>query len=480
MLIKLLGNKVFNYVFSRYAIYVLQFVNTLVLAKRLSPYEFGVWGFVQMILIYFSHLDLGIPSSFNALASIHIRNTKFVSLNFNAAITLIGLICLLVLGFFFFSSLFGFSMGTKYGFSTYMPYVLGIIALAYFNKLMTNLFRVYNRIREITFYQASIPISIAVAYLLFDKDLIQYLLIAMIAANSVSLLLFLNFRPFKLSLSFSKRLLIQIQKSGLFFFIYNASFYFTLLSTRSLISHYYSVEEFGEFNFAYSLSNSIEMTISAFVFLIFPKMINRLAIANNEDAQRIVNFMQHNYSLLVSLLTYLAIGFFPLVLYIYPKYINSFTAFSLILLTNLVYASCFGSPILLMARRREKKIAILAFFVLIMNITITFILILIFKPDYGLAVIGTTISYLIYIVAIQHTALIELNAYKGVRVLISTILPIRHSFPLLVAFVFSVMDLPMFYYWTPFFLFVALNYNYLRETQNNLYRLLKEPDLVNI
>ena len=219
MLSKLLKNKVVGYTFSRYAIYALQFVNTFMLAKLLSPFDFGIWSFTQLIIMYFAHIDFGIPSSFNALVSIHKQSTKFVTFNFNAALTLTALVCGLVIVFFASSQLMGFSIGTKYKFDTYLIYVVIIIVLSYFNRVFMNLYRVYNRLKEITFFQAVVPIAMLGAYILFKEDLIYYLLMGMIFANVAALLLFLYNSPLSVKFNFSKKLLTQ-KKNQVYIFLF--------------------------------------------------------------------------------------------------------------------------------------------------------------------------------------------------------------------------------------------------------------------
>lgn len=42
------------------------------------------------------------------------------------------------------------------------------------------------------------------------------------------------------------------------------------------VSLLYTVEEYGKYNFAYTLSNAVVLLIDSFTFIIFPKMIDRL------------------------------------------------------------------------------------------------------------------------------------------------------------------------------------------------------------
>ena len=480
MIKRVLNNKVFNYVFSRYAIYALQFINTLMLAKLLSPYNFGIWSFTQLIIMYFSHIDFGIPSSFNALASIHKKSFKYVTLNFNASITLTAIVSLIVILFFLLNELFAFQFGSKYEFDSYLIYVLIIIILAYFNKLFMNLFRVDNRLKEITFFQAGMQITMLFTYLMFTENLIYYLLLGMILANAVSLLILIYNSPVKIKFNFSRRLLSQIQKSGIFFFIYNASFYFILLTTRSIIGYFYTVEEFGLFNFAFSLANIIELIVSAFVFLIFPKMINRLANADNETATNSINFMQGNYTVLVSLMSYTAIALFPVFIIFFPAYENSVIAFNLIILTKLIYINCFGAPVLLMARKKERKIAAVAFCALVINILATLSIVYFFNVSYYYVILGTGIAYTIYVLIVNKMSFRELNTYNGFFYLLRNTFPLKQSVPLLGALSFAIFQVSTVFYALLLISYVVMNLSSILEIKNSFFKLLNNPTLADL
>jgi O-antigen/teichoic acid export membrane protein len=450
------------------------------LAKLLSPFEFGMWSYAQLIIMYFAHLDFGIPSSFNALAAIHKQNKKFVTFNFNASLTLTALLCGVVILFFIASHLIGFSTSDKYHFDSYLFYVLVIIILSYFNKILMNLFRVYNRLKEITFFQGIVPIFMLGTYILFKEDLIDHLLLGIIFANVIALLLFLYNSPLTIQFNFSKKLLTQIQKSGIYFFIYNASFYFILLTTRNIIGYFYTVEEFGLFNFAFSLANIVELLLSAFVFLIFPKMINRLANSDNQTAIQTIGIIQGYYTSLVSLMSYSAIAIFPFFITLFPAYTNTIVAFNIILLTKLIYTNCFGAPVLLMARKKERSIAAVAFVALVINILASLIIVYFFDVSYHYAMLGTGIAYVIYVPVINRMSLLELHNYKGFFDLLRYSFPLEQLIPLLIGFILllsgaSIITLPIV-----LFVFMIFNFKSLFQLKNLVFSIVKNSSITDL
>lgn len=474
-------NSIIKYISSRYLIYFIQFVNTLLLAKKLDPFNFGVWGFLQLVIIYFSYFNFGIPSSLNILASINKNRTKYVSLNFNTALILISFLSLLVILIFTISNSIDLNFAEKYKFNENKLYVLIIIILGYFNSIFLNIFRIYNKLIEITFNQSITQISILIITVFFKEvSLINYLLLGMIISNSLSLLLFIKNCPLDIKFTYSKKLITQLQKSGIYFFIYNTSFYLILISTRSIISFYFKVEEFGFFNFAYSISNVIYLLLNSFIFLVFPKIINKLSSLDNSESYKLINFIRSKYVLITSIISHFAIMCFPIFLIFFPKYEDAIYTFNLITLTQLVYANCFGSPVLLMSRKKEKKIALSAFMILIVNIVLTLIFVKLFKVNYSQVIIASSLTYVIYTMNINRLSLVEINKYNGLVNLISSTFKLSLIVPLIISFIFSILQIHSIFFIIPFLLFIIINKKLIIDSFNSIKEVVKKPELINI
>jgi O-antigen/teichoic acid export membrane protein len=480
MIYKILKNKIFGYIFSRYLIYALQFINTLILAKKLSPQEFGIWSFTQFIILIFLYFDLGIPSSFNAISSIHINRKKIIVCNFHASLTSAFFLSIFVSIIFILNLIFKFDFLVKYNFNEFSFYVFLIIILSYFNNLFINLYRIYNKLKEITFLQSSIQLFMLLTYIVFKKKLIDYLLISIILANAISLVLFIINSPISLKFNLSKKTILKLQKSGLYFFLYNTSFYFILMSTRSIISYFYKVEEFGLFNFALSLAGIVELIIGSFMFLIFPKMINKLSSLNNIEALNIVKHLQNNYNVIMSFMSFIAISFFPIITLIFPNYTNSIIAFNLIIITKLIITNSFGSPEILMSRKKEKSLAIASFFTLIINIIVSILLTCVFHVTYEKVMIGTFISYLIFVIIINKMSLKTLDNYKNFWNLIKYSFPIKTTLPLFLGLIFSIIKIEPIYNLFLILIFIILNYNDIIQLKVTINKIITNPNITDI
>lgn len=91
------SNKVFFYLSSRYAIFFLQFVVSLLLSVRLGPYYLGVWGVYLVIHNYYYRLNLGIPYSSQVMLLQSATDKQRCSLIYFNALVVTGCLILLAL-----------------------------------------------------------------------------------------------------------------------------------------------------------------------------------------------------------------------------------------------------------------------------------------------------------------------------------------------------------------------------------------------
>ena len=67
LLERMLRNKVVSYMLTRYLVYFISFLSSLLIAGKLGPYYFGIWGFVLLLINYFHIIDFGIGNSMTVL-----------------------------------------------------------------------------------------------------------------------------------------------------------------------------------------------------------------------------------------------------------------------------------------------------------------------------------------------------------------------------------------------------------------------------
>ena len=478
---KIAKNKIFHFVFSSYSTYFLQFVNSIFIAIYLGPHYLGIWGFCNLIVGYFSQLNFGIGLSANAIASVHKKNEKYVKMVLGTSISLFLLLSLIVIVLFIFNQIFDLGIGQKYNFLKYSYIILIVIISNYFSGLLSVTFRVYGKLNELIISRLLGPLLTMLILIFFKgESLLNALVLGLCFSSVITFLLFLVKSPFKIKPIINFRLIKKIQHKGWYLFIYNSSFYLIVLSTRSFVSGFYSVNEFGYFTFAFTLANAIFMLLESFSFLIYPKLLNRLATGSKEVISNIVNKIRDIYIVTSHLLVHIGIFIIPFFLKFIPKYENETSVFNMIALTLVLYTNSFGYSGLLIARNKEKQLGKIALSVLVFNIMLLFVFVKIFKVSYSFVILSTLISYIIYVFLIGFMARKHLGLSTAYKDIFVEIYPFRLIFPYVISLLITLLNLHNLFFAIPIFIFILLNGKQLFNLKNDIKNILFNPSIIDI
>jgi len=478
---KIFSNKAILYVISRYATYIIQFINSLFIAIYLGPFYLGIWGFISLIIGYISQLNFGISNSVNVIISVNKQDNVYVQKIVGNGLSMIMGLSFLVMLFFVMSDAANLHIGDRYHFNDYIVPVCIIAILTHLNGYFATIFRVYGKIFAIALNQSLYPVLVLFIIPFFRGE---NLLWAMVIINCVSFIacciLFFIQRPLSFKPLFEWETVKYIQQRGWHFFVYNASFYLILLTTRSFISGNYSVEEFGYFTFSYSLANAVLLMLNSISFLIFPKMLNRFALSANEHSQKILETVRSAYISLSHLLIHLVIMVFPLFIYFFPDYQQASSVFKLTALTVVLYTNSFGYQGLLMAKGYEKNIGIIAFCALILNIMLSAILVSVVKVSFEYVIVATWVTYLIYvgILGVYGRKVLWLpNKFIDIT---KDIYPWRMMLPFFISFFMVIFSVPDIYFVIPFLLYSLLNFGDILKIKEITIQLIMNPNIIDI
>jgi O-antigen/teichoic acid export membrane protein len=426
-------------------------------------------------------MNFGISHSVNAIIAIRKNREWYAQKVVGASLTmLIGLSCIVAL-LFLAAALFHVEAGARYGFSKYALIVAGIGILGYFNTLFSNIFRIYGRLFEIAFHQTAFPVLMLLALILFrGEDLLWALAIANLLAVVFPFILFVIKTPVAIKPLFVPRLFKFIQIKGWHLFVYNTSFYMIMISTRSFVSSYYDVNEFGYFTFAFTLANVVMLLLDSFSFLIYPKLLNRLASATAEKTGELLSVIRNTYITTSHLLVHIAVLFFPLFLLLFPQYAQSKQTFRLIALTLALYAGSFGCTGLLIAKGKEKQLSYTALLALVINVIMTYTLIVLLKVTFAYAIMATILSYILFVFCVEYASRQYLNLQPGLLSLLSNMFPFRLFVPYLLSICFVVLPVPDIYFIAPLVLFVAFNSKTIIALKHTAKNISLNPELINI
>ncbi|CUP76032.1 lipopolysaccharide biosynthesis protein [Parabacteroides distasonis] len=474
-LLNFISNKVFFYLSSRYATFILQFVVSLLLSARLGPHYLGVWGVYIVIHNYYYRLNLGIPYSSQVMLIQNLKDRNncnliyFNSLIVTGFLILIVAVCTIILGSV------SVSYFDKYNISWQLYVLAAIACIEHVNYLLISVFRVNNQIYEIAFQQSiTVVFQLVVLFFAQGEHLVIVLLFALLvsALSSLFLLLCRNRMSVK-GCHVDKTIIKELLNKGYALFFYNTCFYFIMMSLRTIISSDYSPEEFGNFTFAYTLSNAIMLLVEALIFLVSPKMISMYASADLEKIRINMRKIRFNYITLIHLLMYMALVVFPYVKLLFKQYTTISSAFifvSLILMTqsfNMAFAQC------LIARNKEKKAALSSLIALAINLVVGALLSRVFHVEYQYVMLSSVLSMMVFSILL----FVYLKEEIGLTWKRDTV-SWRLLVPYLVFLATTIVGLNVSQYMIVIFL--LLNLKEIKKIGETIFLIFNKPNIVNV
>lgn len=479
---KVIKNKVVIYLASRYITYAVQFVTSLVIAAKLGPYYMGIWGFVLLLLNYFQQFHFGIANSFNVLYVQH-KEERYECDNYiGNSLMLVSYLAAMIICLYAVSLIFGFNGFEKYNAGKYMLWVCIIAILQHYTTLFINLFRVKNLLNHVNFCQSIVVLlNFACVFFFNGESLIIALIAGYLIGNLMAVILAFTsgVMPNLSSVSINWHYQLTILKKGFYLFLYNSCFYFIIISIRTIISGFYSVEEFGMFTFSFSLAHAILLLLEALSFIIFPKVVSKLSSSIIEEVKHTIGFLREIYITSAHFLIYLALPLFPVLFYFFPKYDGSLTALNLIALSIIINVNSCGYADLLIARNKENVLMKLSFFALVLNCVIALILVKVFHVGFSYVIIATLFTYFAYSfsVMLNGEGMLSRVNWKG---FLNDYFPFRLAIPYFSALILSIIQLRGLYMIIPLVLFLMLNMKTIGHIKETAVKLLFKPEVVNL
>lgn len=481
MLSSILKNKIVVYLASRYGTYALQFILTMVIAARLGPYYLGVYGFINLILNYFSQINFGVPHSLNVLL-VHHKEDRMLCGNYTGnALGLYSVLCGIVVLLYIIVKLFNIQINKDYPIDNYLLLITAIAILTYINSILTTVLRVRNKVYQLSVVQSlCVILNLCVVFVFCGETLILALLITNLLSCILTVLITEKAKviPNISEVSLSKTIQIEIINKGFYLFLYNSCFYFILISIRTIISGNYTVEEFGAFTFSFTIANAVMLLLESLMTIIFPKIIDLLSSDNHEQIERALENMRLGYVSTSHLLIYVAMLFFPLLVYILPKYSNAVTSMNLIALAVLMNTISCGYTSLLIAKNKEKTAAMISFLALILNVILGLLLVNVFNVEFSFVILATLITYLFFsfmCVWKGRELLSQLSFLSTLRVLF----PIRLLVPYVCALLISISKIE-YLIWIPLVVYLILNRRDIITMKDMVFKIINNPNIADI
>jgi O-antigen/teichoic acid export membrane protein len=446
---------------------------------KLGAYYWGIWSFVLLLINYFQVFNLGIYNAANILLVQNRNNlTRFKDTIANSLFCIGTLIVGIVLvGFIYF--FFDIKI-MKYEIGNLFYYICGIAILLQINQFCMTVYRVKNRLLEVAFYQSIIPILIFLAlFLETGKELIQLFVYVYLIGHIISLIIFISKKKIQWNGNISRADIVTIFVKGGYLFIYNICFYLIIISTRTIVCYYYTVDEFGYFAFCYTLANAIIVLLESFSFVVFPKIIDRFSAENKEKCWHAIDVVRVNYVAMSHGLIYVGLLAFPYLLELLPEYKSALQTLNLIALSILMYINTFGYNSLLMAQGKERKLASISFLCLTINILIAFFLVKVLYVSYGFVIIATLIAYFIYSYGCTCHGLILLEKNNSFKKVIYELFPMNLLIPYIIALIFTFLNIGYLQF-IPLLVYFIMNKTNILKMSKTVKNVVVNPNMINI
>jgi O-antigen/teichoic acid export membrane protein len=482
-MLKIFNNKIILFVVSRYFSYFIQFLNSLIVAYVLGPYYLGVWGFILLVLQYLSFGNFGVDIALNvSLSTSDLSDTKKQSeVASNAFIaTFFTSIIFLVTGAILF--IFNVPFFEKYLFSRYMLFVIVISCLNYFNVVFLNVFRTYSLLVPISIFQTIIQLlQLPVFFFFKDTQLILSLLLMMILAHLISFIIFFKKLPLKLSFKIDTKIVKNLYKRGISLLSYAITFYILLLSTRSMVGYFYSVNTMGLFTFACNIASALIVGLSSLEFIIFPKMLNRLGSETITEKSLTV-FKEVRYIYMATAFLVIVIGLicYPLLLVYFKDYTGTVNVFSYLVISQIIISSGFGYSTLIISKGKEFFLVVHGIIALIINLALSLTFKLLFDLDYSYMSLFLILSFVYYDIQVIRKGRELLNMKSPFTVVLGELLPSRSLVALFFIICSIVTQQYMLFYLLSLVSFILFNFKSYHLVKKYIHTLFNQPSVINI
>ena len=454
-------SQVSYYILGRYLSYVVLFIVSLLSAKYLDTYYFGIYSFILLLVQYTTYIGHVPVYSLNTILSEKKKKKDLCEIIWtNSLLTSIVIIGLIITILSIFLCLNAFA---NYQFHHYFFFSVLIIVLANLNGLYSNLYRVYGNLWKLLFFQLIIPCGqLFVLFFAKQQKLLSLMLLVTIMANLFALLLFLREVPLKLKLRIKRRVLSIILKRGINLLIYNISFYLIVLSSRTIVAILSTPEQLGSYSLANNLSGAVYMVVGSFAYIYYPKLINSFSVGNDSNSTILLKKLDNTYVTICYFFNFLSFICIPALVWFLPNYVDMIPNFKLLLFAQLFFNQCFGHTVLLIARKKERRLISNAF-ISIVIVCVCLFFFWIFKIHCTYWAVGVLIAALYYLLSTSFSANLVLGNTVPLLSLFKSLFPWRYLIPMLISFssiIFNATALLM----SAFVCFILLNYKYIQQS----------------
>ena len=404
MIKKIFENKSLPFLLLRNLTYFVTFIKINLLATELGVYNYGIWGFIKLIWQYLSFITIGLHFAVNVLIASNKSNNNLIKQFANTSITIVMGLALVFIFIAGIINISGIDLFPKYDVSKLFIVVIAVGMLKNINVVNINIDRNFNSLYSIgLYYLLSELIILPLLLLLPSEILLEWIVYVTLIIEFTFLVVFLLRRPIKFNITLKSKIVRSLFNRGAKLLVYNYSLILMFLSVRTIVAHYFSVEEFGEYSFVNSIVDALFVAFSSIIWVFFPKMITKFSSVADENVIPTIEDIRKIYLPLL-FFALLGVGFCVFIVdYFFPEYKNFQVLFIFMLFSLGMRDYAFGFNMLIIARSKEMILAKTALIAIILNSVITVIMGWFEFPLKYIPVITVIASFLYSIIAIHRS-----------------------------------------------------------------------------
>lgn len=342
------------YIALRYVSYILAFTNSILLLEALGEHSYGIYSFSLLFMSYFTYLFLGIEHSLNTLLSMYKRDINYVKLIWSNTITIFLYISLFIVIIGVCTTFLWPTLFSKYNFGEYKLYLIIYGIVTALNSLYVAQYRVYAKLLKINFQQLLQHILITASILIYKSDsTLIGILSCMLSAQIISLILFSFNSPIVGKITLELKLLKTIVFRGINLMTQTLCYGLITILATTLVSFYFTPEELGFYSLANMIANNVVLIIGSFMFIIYPKLLNRFATSTISQSVGIVEKVHCTYVFGVDTVCLLSLLIVPVVELFFPEYKEITNSLKILIAAKLVLNSTNGFVQYIISKGKE-------------------------------------------------------------------------------------------------------------------------------
>ena len=475
LIVKLCKSTAFRYLFFRYLSYGLQFLNTIILLKYLGGYRYGLYSFSLLSINYLSYTNLGLNQSVNTILSVKKDKTALIIDVWSNAMTIVFTISCIIFLLNTIIQLFYPTFLGKYEYHNFGLFYVFIGLIANINLMYTALYRIFNNYSKINFNQFFPPFITFALVLVFRSHLqLLPLFLAISIAYVFSLLFYIIQPPLHMKLRIKKPIANIILRRGINLMLYNFSYQYISLAAITFVSVLFSPLCFGHFSLSVSISNAFVMLVASLLFMIYPKILNRLCSPNFSIIANYLNKLKDTYVAFSDIIVIAGIISVAVSMQFFQQFSDICSSIIFLLIGQLFNNNSVGLCTTLIAHKKESSLTALGALSILFVILICF-LFRFFNLPYYLYSISVMLGLFMYseLVLFYSRKLwpdfksefngLYHNNIKYVIIILSSLLAINSlRYPIIIALIAL-----LFFYVKP--RYDGLKYYFLRIVRDNTF-----------